>query len=594
MLWVVENPSRFVQERAAISDLAGEAPWLQGTRWGFTEDALIKVDVDIVVGEETRDVELVFPNLFPDTPAYVRPRSSTARWSVHQYQGGVLCLEWGPDNWSPAITGADLLRSTYKLLSQEQGSSAGATALPSRHKLTFGQEVRADFRRIVVTPALAEFLRNLAPQSERTVTTRSALHDSTIVAFVSKVSQPESEPFQPLDTPLGNLECGPLFLWTKEGLLFKSATFSACNRLVTNEELLAAIHEAGFKNFKFPAPAQDESRSTEHLFLLVNREGHARVLNVTTGGAQSIKEYTVVDAGGPWAERRPAEHHALSEKRVGIVGLGSVGSKVAVSLARSGIHKFLLVDDDVMLPSNVCRHELDWTYVGVNKVDAVKEALSLVAAGIDVRVRRIRIAGQESSESASTALDALAACDLLIDATANPAVFVQLAAIAKRKQKNLMWGEVFAGGIGALLIRSRPGKDPDALAMRAGVYEHMQTFPDAPFRSAAGYDVIDDPTPLLAFDAEVSQFAGMIASFAIDTLFDLAESNYPYSAYLIGFKPGWIFDAPFDTRPILVEMPAAGAAEHATDDIEESRKQAVAVLVELLGQQANADSSTTS
>lgn len=591
MLWAVENAARFLQERNAISDLAGQVNWLKAVRWGFTKDALLKVDADIAVGEEIYDVELVYPNLFPDTPAYVRPRSSTTRWSSHQFgPGGVLCLEWGPDNWSAEITGADLLSSAHKLLFSERGPDTTAEAVPSRHRLTLGQEVRASTQRIVFTPALREFLRGITSQAQHAVVTRSILHRSTVVMFISEVAQPDADPFYPSDVPSGVSHYGPLFPWRREGWLFKSEAFASRSRLSCVEELLGAIHDAGFKDFKLPTPADGNSGDTEYLVLLVAGDKAPCAHSVETSGEHTVKEYTVVDPGDPQEERLPFEHHSLSEKRVGIVGLGSVGSKAAISLARSGIRKFLLVDDDVMLGANVCRHELDWASVGANKVDAVKEAISLVAAGIDVQTRRTRIAGQECAESASTALDSLAACDLLIDATANSSVFVQLAAVAKRKKKPLIWGEVFAGGIGGLLVRSRAGKDPEPLAMRAGVYEHLKTLPEAPFRLAAGYDVPVDSAPLIAFDAEVSQFAAALTSFALDTLLDRTPATFPHSAYLIGFKQEWIFDAPFDTRPILVEAVLETVPGSPANQIEE-RQEATAALVELLNQQINADAS---
>jgi hypothetical protein len=303
-----------------------------------------------------------------------------------------------------------------------------------------------------------------------------------------------------------------------------------------------------------------------------------------------VREYAVVDSGDQQDERVPEEHHALSEKKVGIVGLGSVGSKVAISLARSGVRKVLLVDDDVMLQANVCRHELDWASVGISKVDGVSEALSLVTAGIEVQTRQTRIAGQESAESASTALDSLGECDLVIDASANASVFVQLAAVVRRKEKPLIWGEIFGGGIGALLARSRPHKDPPPLTMRAGLHQHFQTLPKAPFPYAYDYDVAADPGLLRAFDAEVSQFAATLTSFALDTLLDRTPSEFPYPAYLIGFKRGWIFDAPFDTRPILVE---GGISETGDAPNVQERQQAAAVIADLIQQQIDADPSTT-
>ena len=591
MLWAIENAARFLEERKAISDLAGRSDWLQNVRWGFTKGALLKVEADIVVAGETHDVELVYPNLFPDTPAYVRPRSSTERWSSHQYgAGGVLCLEWGPDNWSADITGAELLANAHKLLLAERGPDTAREVVPSRHALTLGQEVRASSERLVVTPGLREFLRDMGNQEQRTLVSRSIFHRPAMVTFIEEIAQAGADAFKAPDLPSGILQIGPLFAWRKTGWLFKSEAFSSCGRLSTLEELLAAIRAAGFQNFELAA--NGASSETDQLVVLVTGDKLCRAISVEMSGEKTVTQCTVIDAGSLDEQRLPAEHSALSEKRVGIVGLGSVGSKVAVSLARCGVRKFLLVDDDVMLDANVCRHELDWTSVGANKVDATKEALTLIAAGIDVQVRRTRIAGQESAESAATALDSLATCDLLIDATANASVFVQLAAIAKRRKKPLIWGEVFAGGIGALLARSRPDQDPEPLAMRGGIFRYLETLPAAPFRAASGYDVTEKSSPLVAYDAEVSQVAAALTGFALDTVLERSPSRFPYSAYLIGFKSEWIFEAPFDTRPILVQADAAEVGGTSEDQAAKGQ-EAAAVLVELINQQINADASAS-
>ena len=541
MLWAIENAARFLGERKAISDLAARVDWLQDVRWGFATGALLKVDADIMVGTETYDVELVYPNLFPDTPAYVRPRSSTDRWSSHQYgAGGVLCLEWGPDNWTSTVTAADLLVSAHKLLSAERAPDVAVRAVPSRHALTFGQEVRATTARVVVTPALHEFVRAIAAPDHRAIRARCIFHRPALVNFISEVAQSGADAFVPPDLPSGLLQFGPIFAWRKPGWLFKSEAFRSSSRLSSTKEILATIRAAGFEDFALPT-ADAGATETEYLFVFVAGDKITRAVSIEISGEQTVTDCTVIDTDEVSAQRLPLEHRALGEKRIGIVGLGSVGSKVAISLARCGVRKFFLVDDDVMLGANTCRHQLDWASVGANKVDAVKEALSLIAAGIDVGVRSTRIAGQESPQSASTALDTLAACDLVIDATASASVFVQLAAVTKRSKKALIWGEVFAGGIGGLLTRARPGKDPEPLAMRAGVYSHLETLPTAPFRTAPGYDVSDESVALVAYDAEVSQYAAAMTSFAVDTLLDRSPAAFPYSAYLIGFKAEWVF-----------------------------------------------------
>lgn len=81
----------------------------------------------------------------------------------------------------------------------------------------------------------------------------------------------------------------------------------------------------------------------------------------------------------------------LSESRVGVIGLGSGGSFVALSLAMSGVGHLALIDDDVLEEGNVVRHAADLRYVGQNKAAAVADLIKHRApkATVDVREGRI-------------------------------------------------------------------------------------------------------------------------------------------------------------------------------------------------------------
>ena len=56
-----------------------------------------------------------------------------------------------------------------------------------------------------------------------------------------------------------------------------------------------------------------------------------------------------------------------------IVGCGSVGSLVAMELARSGVGNFVLIDTDKLEMHNICRHQCGFDDLGRYKVDAVKD-----------------------------------------------------------------------------------------------------------------------------------------------------------------------------------------------------------------------------
>ncbi|MEL6308471.1 MAG: ThiF family adenylyltransferase [Chloroflexota bacterium] len=81
----------------------------------------------------------------------------------------------------------------------------------------------------------------------------------------------------------------------------------------------------------------------------------------------------------------------LGESRVGVIGLGSGGSFVALSLAMSGVGHLALIDDDVLEEGNVVRHAADLRYVGQNKAVAVADLIKYRApkATVDVREGRI-------------------------------------------------------------------------------------------------------------------------------------------------------------------------------------------------------------
>jgi sulfur-carrier protein adenylyltransferase/sulfurtransferase len=275
--------------------------------------------------------------------------------------------------------------------------------------------------------------------------------------------------------------------------------------------------------------------------------------------------------------RLPPSHAALKEKRIAIVGLGSLGSKVAVSLARSGCRKFLLVDDDLFLPENICRNELSWAAVGIHKAQGVQEAFTLVAADIEADVQTHRLAGQESSLMAAKVLKSAGECDLIVDATANPRVFLRLAAVAQMKRRPLCWGEVFAGGIGGMIARARPGLDPNPQAVRDAFLRYLEQQPPAPYKNATDYDDVDGE-PIVADDADVAEIASAMTRMALDTLIEAQPTAFASQVYLICLRPEWVFSGAFDTRAIDVTGDDWGLPQPS----EEEKSAAAAILVNIL------------
>lgn len=587
MDWALKNPKRLLHERIEIDALQKEG-WIKGVIWRLTRGA-VEVDVDMYIHGRDYSATLTYTDLFPETAAYVRPRDRSQLWSGHQYgPGGTLCLEWREDNWHSGVTGADLIRSAYKLLSTEQHPERPAR-VPSAHRLTEGQELRSNesHRLVLTSEALAALKAAPKPGSMR-LQTAMVFHTGPNVTFVSQVENAGTL-VAVADLPVGLTSYAPLFALTGEGHAICHESVDGMDPITSPNELDNALRGAGFPQDLLASCKSAPSKYRHHVVVLVGAQ-RIKAYGVSGGEQPALSEYGLVMPHDT-AARLPGEHTKLATLRIGLIGLGSLGSKIAVSLARSGLRRFLMVDDDVLLPDNICRHELSWASVGLHKVQGLQEELSLIAPNIEVEIYMHRVGGQESAMRAARVLKELASCDLLIDATADPAVFLRLAAVARANHRPLCWGEVFAGGFGGLIARARPEKDPHPASVRSAILSYFETLPPAPFREAEGYDG-SRQLPTIAYDSDVAQIASALTRFVLDTALQREPSHFPYAAYLIGMRKEWIFEQPFDTRPIDVSGEEWDFLE-ADAGSETDREEAVqALLAMAVAGNAEPDSST--
>lgn len=80
------------------------------------------------------------------------------------------------------------------------------------------------------------------------------------------------------------------------------------------------------------------------------------------------------------------ETDVMNQKCAVILGCGSVGSLVAMELARSGVGHFVLVDADTLEYHNLCRHQCGIEDVGDLKVNALRRKLYNINPNVDVRI----------------------------------------------------------------------------------------------------------------------------------------------------------------------------------------------------------------
>jgi len=526
-----------------MTNLEGENEWLQILKWYANEDLSMCVDFQVSHMGETYALLMVYPSVFPDAPPMIFTQD-LSQISLHQYgPEGELCLEHRPDNWQQSITGADMVASCHRLISAEHPEPDQTIHARSAHVGSLGRDLRSKSFRFLLTEKGLEALNGLRVGSPEKVAfkerIRTASATLTAISSIDFIGEKDA-PIWVSDLILPESFGCTGFVVRVQGI--RKNEKSDCDSLRALLEKLGL----GWLNETLLA-------TEKHTYLLLGDGEEWNLLWFNgTANARKLLPYTNVHVAQE-NRRTPDCFDTLGDKSVGLIGCGSLGSKIAASLCRSGVGQFLLIDEDIFFPGNVTRNELSLADVGTHKSDALKDRLLTLNPQCDVRALRLSLGGQESSRSMSGTLESLGDCDILIDATAEPVAFNIVASISLRHTKPMIWGEVFAGGIGGLVARARPGADPTPLASRNQIQawcqdqniEWKRHTTDGRYNGRDG-----EGRPLIADDAEVSIIASHAVRFATDILARPKDSIFPVSAYLVGFSSEWIFEQPFETFPI--------------------------------------------
>jgi sulfur carrier protein ThiS adenylyltransferase len=114
-----------------------------------------------------------------------------------------------------------------------------------------------------------------------------------------------------------------------------------------------------------------------------------------------------------FSRNSPDIYKTISQKHIGIAGIGGLGSSVAVALARTGIGKLTLVDYDVIEPSNLNRQYYFIEQIGMPKVKALSDTIKKITPYTRVFTRQVRL-------NSSNIRDIFNKIDLLIEGFDNP------------------------------------------------------------------------------------------------------------------------------------------------------------------------------
>ncbi|MCL2485267.1 MAG: sulfur carrier protein ThiS adenylyltransferase ThiF [Endomicrobia bacterium] len=98
------------------------------------------------------------------------------------------------------------------------------------------------------------------------------------------------------------------------------------------------------------------------------------------------------------ARNVPDIKETLKNGKVAIAGLGGLGSNIAVMLARIGVGKLLLVDFDVVEPSNLNRQYYDLTHLGMLKTEALKSQIEKINPFVATETCAVKVTAENATE----------------------------------------------------------------------------------------------------------------------------------------------------------------------------------------------------
>ena len=102
----------------------------------------------------------------------------------------------------------------------------------------------------------------------------------------------------------------------------------------------------------------------------------------------------------------------ISSTTVGICGLGGLGSNIAITLARAGVGKLILIDFDKVDITNLHRQQYKASQVGMYKTEALSDNLAEINPYLESEIQTVCVTEKNAKEL-------LKDCDIICEAFDN-------------------------------------------------------------------------------------------------------------------------------------------------------------------------------
>lgn len=205
------------------------------------------------------------------------------------------------------------------------------------------------------------------------------------------------------------------------------------------------------------SPVED-SRSDPSTFTAPDGSAHRAVAWRTVNNADEAVTAVFADVQPELATRRSCilETTVLSDKSVLCIGLGTGGAHAAIELAKCGVGRFTLVDQDRLSVGNVARHPGGISQVGRFKVNVVRDLIHEKNPDAQVLTYPIKL----TYENRETLKQLIAQASVVICGTDNRPSKLLVNQLCVEANVVAVYGGAFRRAYGGQILRVRPKRSP--------------------------------------------------------------------------------------------------------------------------------------
>lgn len=260
---------------------------------------------------------------------------------------------------------------------------------------------------------------------------------------------------------------------------------------------------------------------------------------------------------------------ALADAHVTVVGIGTVGSTVAVELAKSGVGNFTLIDPDRLEIHNVVRHECGVDDLGRSKPNAVADRIRETNP-----LASVETAALDVTEQPGELAERIADTDLVAVCTDTEASKLVVNRECLAADVPAVYGGVYAGATGGDVIRVVPGETPCYDCVLGDMADDMARDERVSGEADYGRDPDDQPGPEPGLSVDVGFVSLIQTRYALAMLSpgtDDGDQTLDRDVCFWGNEAEYIFDRPLQSRFATVSYredcyTCGGTGTHSVDD----------------------------